>query len=131
MDITVYLPEEIGTKAKSEGLPFSRLLRAAVETELKRRDVVSATLADPQEFELDLEDDEGRPYTGRLIGTVIAEGQDVVVYVTEDERVLIHDESRSTVHQIEDAESELRELLDEEAYLEAMNALGLRPVVNI
>lgn len=37
MDITTYLPDAIGAQAKEAGLPFSRLLRSAVEAELARR----------------------------------------------------------------------------------------------
>jgi len=36
MNITVYLPDDIGKQAKEAGLPFSRLLRKAVESELAK-----------------------------------------------------------------------------------------------
>jgi len=133
VDITVYLPDEIGARAKEADLPFSRLLRAAVEEELNRREAVVETLTDSSEYEvLNLEDNEGRLYTGRLVGTMIAEGRnDVFVYLTDDERVLVHDNRHSKVHEIEDEEAELREWLEEEQYVEAMNALGLQPVVDL
>lgn len=37
MDIGVYLPDDLGAQAKAAKLPFSRMLRAAVEEELKLR----------------------------------------------------------------------------------------------
>lgn len=37
MDIGVYLPDAIGAQAKAAKLPLSRMLRAAVEEELKKR----------------------------------------------------------------------------------------------
>jgi hypothetical protein len=40
MNLTVYLPQEIGAQAKAAGLPFSRLLRNAVTAELKERSVI-------------------------------------------------------------------------------------------
>ena len=36
MNITVYLPDALGAKAKDACLPLSRLLRAAVERELDK-----------------------------------------------------------------------------------------------
>lgn len=38
VDITCYLPDELGAKAKEADLPFSRMLRAAVEAELEKRE---------------------------------------------------------------------------------------------
>jgi post-segregation antitoxin (ccd killing protein) len=39
-----YLPDAIGEQAKQAELPFSRMLRAAVEKELLRRATMTATL---------------------------------------------------------------------------------------
>lgn len=44
MDITVYLPDELGARAKSAKLPFSQLFRAAVERELAERNAESLAI---------------------------------------------------------------------------------------
>jgi len=45
MDIAVYLPDELGARAKQMKLPFSRMLRAAVEEEIRNRDRLRAAVA--------------------------------------------------------------------------------------
>lgn len=44
MDITVYLPDGIGKRAKDAALPFSRLLRDAVATQLDYRDTLAEAI---------------------------------------------------------------------------------------
>ena len=68
MDITVYLPDEIGQRAKEHELNLSRLLRDAVTEELSRRGAVAETLKDSEVYEIELEGDAGY-YTGRITGT--------------------------------------------------------------
>ena len=130
MDLTVYLPDEIGKRAKSAKLNFSRLLRDDVTTELERRKTVSKTLDKPQEFKLDLETkDGGQGYVGRITGALIADDErgECSVYLTNDERVIVYDWKRLDYHEIDDV-SALRDWLeDDEAYFAAMNALGEEP----
>jgi post-segregation antitoxin (ccd killing protein) len=45
VNITVYLPDDLGQRAKDAGLPLSRLLRAAVEKELAERDESASAVA--------------------------------------------------------------------------------------
>jgi hypothetical protein len=132
VDLTVYLPDEIGVEAKEAELNFSRLLRAAVTEELQRRRKVEQSLKDAKEFELALEKD-GRAYKGRLTGARIAshESRDVDVYLTDDERVIVHDIKRGDYWEIEDPGEELRNWLDDESYFEAMGRLGQEPVVDL
>ncbi len=129
VDITVYLPDEIGQRAKEAELPLSRLLRASVEEELYRRATVAEAMKGATELEVDLEDEEGRPYTGRFAGVVLAEDRNATVYLADDERIMVYDDRKCAVHEIDNPEEELRDWLDDDAYVEAIHTLGLRPVV--
>ena len=81
MKVNVYLPDELGQKAKELELPFSQLLQAACQEEIDRQE--RREEGDPEEHELKLENDDG-PYIGRLTGTLIAED----VYITDDDRLI-------------------------------------------
>ncbi len=137
MNINVYLPDDIAKRAKSEELPLSRMLRDAVTEELERRDAMSATLRKTQAYELDLEDEDGGIYTGRITGMMIAEDGDIAVYLTEDKRLIVYDGGnlRYSVlgqHPPATIEEELREWLRaDEAYKEAIAALGLKMVIDL
>jgi post-segregation antitoxin (ccd killing protein) len=131
MDIKVYLPDDIGEQAKEQAINLSRLLRDAVEQELERRKAVQAAIDTPQAFEIDLEDKDGHFYKGRITGAVIAsDGGDVTVYLTDDERVLVHDVGRLDYYEVQDPESEL-EGLPHGLYFEALTALGIQPVIDL
>jgi hypothetical protein len=135
VDITVYLPDELGRKAKEAGINLSRMLRDAVEEEMDRREAVAETLGGAVEHLLECTDEEGRSYTGRLVGSLISDhdagGRNV--YLTEDERVLVHDEDEGWIEEVqqESYEEVLGRLLSNEAYLDAMAALGLKPVIDL
>ena len=132
MDITVYLPNEIGEKAKAAKLNLSGLLREAVTEELERRRIVKATLEKPQVYEVDVEDNDGRRrYTGRITGALIARDGDVTVYLTDDERVLTHNARDSSYWECDDPEEELRDQLSDGSYAEALHALGLKATVDL
>lgn len=133
VDVTVYLPDDVGERAKNEGINLSRTLRDALHDELARRDAMSSALKDTQTHELQLEDKEGNPFTGRIAGTVLAEDvrHDVTVFLTDDERVIVYDERRSQHQIIDDPEDDLRGWLSDGAYTEAMNALGIKAIVDL
>jgi hypothetical protein len=132
MDITVYLPDEIGERAKAAGLNLSRLLRDAAQTELERRAVIATTLGQATEHLLDLEDEGGTPYTGRITGTVIARDDSGTVYLTTDERVILYDFDKLEHWEIDfdfpevSVEDQLGDL-----YVEVMRALGKNPVIDL
>ena len=130
MDITIYLPDELGERAKREGINLSRMLRDELAVELQRRATMAQTLNSPHTFELSLER-EGEGYVGRVTGKRIAEGHYVEVFLTDDERVLLYDESRSDYWVIEDPAEELRDCLDDDEYARALAALGLTVVVDL
>lgn len=133
MDITVYLPDEIGQRAKAAELNLSGLLRAAVSDELERRAQVTKTLTEPQTYEIYLEDRDGRGYKGRITGAMLVRtNDDIEVYLTDDERVIVYDENKTEHWELDNPVAELRDWLVSDAdYAEAMKALGESPVIDL
>ena len=82
------------------------------------------TLERSQVYKLDFEDEEGNAIIGRVIGWEIAESDDVRVFLTEDERVLLYDEGRSNYWTLKDPKEDLRDWLDDEEYLRALTRMG-------
>jgi hypothetical protein len=138
MNINVYLPDDLGERAKAAELPLSQLLRQAVQEELERREAVASTLTESQTYELELEGDSGG-YTGRITGRWIAESSSgVVVYMTDDERVIAYDAPNLRYFTLTDDPSMdldegLRNWLapDDAAYISACSALGIKPVLDL
>jgi uncharacterized protein YmfQ (DUF2313 family) len=126
VDITIYLPDELGQWAKAEGLNLSRMLRDAITNEQHRRDAVNKTLDNVKVHELPLED--GR--VGRLTGKLIADDGRWTVYLTEDERVLVYDQRAERVDEVQNPQEELRGL-DGEAYAAVADAFGFRAIVDL
>ena len=131
MDITVYLPEDIGQWAKTKNLNLSRLLREAVERLRTEEQEMESTLKGAELVKLPVEDRDGRSYTLRFTGVALAEHRTGEVYLTDDERVIVYDSDKSDYSVVEDAEEELRGLLDFDAYIETMNSLGISPEVDL
>jgi hypothetical protein len=52
------------------------------------------------------------------------------VYVKEDGDFVVYDAARCRKADARDAD-ELRELVDDDTYIEAMNAIGVTPVIDI
>ncbi len=125
MDITIYLPDEIGRRAKKADLPLSRMLRDAVEEELRHRAAVEELSKGAKQYLLDVEDDHAA-YTARLTGTLISED----VYLTDDERLFVYDAQKLQLVQVHNPE-DLVDWLDTENYVQAMTTLGLTPVVDV
>ena len=142
MDITVYLPDELGARAKEAEINMSRTLRDAVTDKLGRIEAVAELMEGATKHELSLEDDDGRAYTGRIVGTSIVynERNDVEVFVTEDGRLIIYDGEGQAYYdhgQVAEADrGEVGEVLrnrlqDNDQYLEAMGELGWEAVVDL
>ena len=131
MDITVYLPDATGAWAKERQLNLSALLRGAVEAEMEQAKAVAAAVDGMEPQRIELENDNGDAYTGRFVGKLLAQGRGADVYLTEDERVLVHDTERGRVAPVEDAGEDLRTLLDDDAYVAACAALGIQPEIDI
>jgi hypothetical protein len=132
VDITVYLPDEIGTKAKEAKLNLSALLRVAVVDELEREAIVAKTLGDSTVHEMTVEDDEGRGMVDvRLHGASLAAEQDgTAAFLTEDERLVVYDDRRHQLVWLTD-EEDLRQWLSGRNYVKAMAALGKKAVIDI
>jgi post-segregation antitoxin (ccd killing protein) len=94
VDVTIYLPDKIGSQAKEAGLNLSRMLRDAVTDELERRATVSKTLEELRTYELEVEDADGRVYTGRIVGTEIAAEGVLRVFLTDDDRVVVYNANK-------------------------------------
>lgn len=133
MDITIYLPDALGRRAKHAKLPLSRMLRDAVTEELERLATLAETLSRTETIRLELVDDNGLGFIGRFRGTRIAEQDETTVYLTEDERVVAHNRENAA-HAIMDrmeAQNELDCWLEGEAYIRAMSALGLKAIIDL
>jgi len=138
MDITIYLPNELGERAKREEINLSRMLRDALIGEFERRSAVEDTLDKAQTFELALENQNGDHYTGRITGARIAVGPECSVYLTDDERVIAHDEDRLDYYEMGDSDPAewLAEWLQPgrngfEEYMQALSTLGITPKVDL
>jgi len=138
MDITVYLPDELGKWAKEHDLNLSRMLRDAVEAEKRRREATATLAAGAATHKLDVREPDGYgggdDITVRFHGTLIAT-QDISgygsteVYRGDDGKVYVHD-FEGQLHR--DIESDaLREIVDEPTYIEAMRALGEKVVIDV
>jgi hypothetical protein len=133
VDFTVYLPDEIGQRVKDEGLE-----------ELARRDGLTKLLEPGVEvYELELEDEEGTPYVGRIKGRRIVGDEKTGIYATTDGR-LIGYQSESfgggygTYDVLNDPPEGLSEkaeryiyLLPEDEQLRAWATLGQVPVIDL
>jgi hypothetical protein len=135
MNITVYLPDEVGERAKAAELPLSRLLRDAVISELDRRTAMTRTLVLSETHELDLQDGEGRAYTGRITGAMLALESDkhhhAEVYLTDDERVILYDMHKRSYSVLDDPVEQLRDALSLATYSGVLRDLGETPVIDL
>ncbi len=135
MDITVYLPDELGTWAREHDLHLSRMLREAVEIEKRRRDASAALAAETTTHELAVSEPGGAgDYTARLHGVLIATqhlgGGSIDVYAGEDDKMYLHYTADGRLRR--DVEPEqLRQYVDEPTYIKAMRALGEDAVIDI
>lgn len=132
MDITLYLPDDLGQWAKAQdGLNLSKLFRAAVIDLRERTEATERTLAESDVHELDALDDDGVSYTARLHGAVIGgDPEDLVstAYLLDDGRVVVFDGERLVFLRDPD---EMREWLDPGEFVKAMAAVGRRAVIDV
>jgi post-segregation antitoxin (ccd killing protein) len=129
MDITVDLPDEIGQWAKESGINLSQTLRAELEAERSRRDTVAGTLADSAEHQIHVAET-GLDYV--LHGALIAQDydHDVEAYLGEDERIYVYDAGQQRLHEV-DSPQDLGAWLADGLYVDAMRALGQKPILHL
>jgi hypothetical protein len=115
VDVTIYLPDEIGAWAKNQELPLSRMLREAVEDERRRRDAAARLAAEAKTYMLDVREPDGDGSTE--------------VYRGEDGKVYVHDFEGQLSRDLDPGS--LREIVDVATYVKAMRALGQVPVIDV
>lgn len=134
MDITIYLPDELGQWAKSDpSVNLSRMLRDELESLRAERRAVAKAISDAKPFKREVEDKDGRRFKLRFTGVRLAveNRRDVEVFLTDDERVLVYDGEKLDYSVVDDAEGELRDLLADDQYIDVMNALGITPEIDL
>lgn len=138
MKVNIYLPDDLGHRAKQAGLNLSRMLRDAAESELEKRDAMNAAIGDEEVYEFTLLDDDELEYTARVTGKLIAgdDPENVGVYLTSDKRVLaVYPDQRSYSelgHAGDDLLEDLRSSgLQGWEVAEACRALGIKPVIDL
>ena len=141
MDITVYLPDDLGKWAKEHDLGLSRMLREAVEAEKRRREAVADLAAEATIHELAAREPhevagDGPDIDVRLHGTLIAtedvsDGQaSTEVYLGKDGKLYVHD-FLGVFHR-DVAPGDLRKYLEHDTtYINAMHAIGQVPVIDV
>jgi hypothetical protein len=86
--------------------------------------------------EVGIETPEGTPVVGRITGKCITGvGRTVAAYLTQDGRVLVHDDRRSRVYDVSDDPVKafkgwFRDA-DPEAFANAMEAIGENPEIDL
>jgi hypothetical protein len=138
MDITIYLPDELGKWAKEHDLGLSRMLRDAVEDEKQRRDAEAALAEGAATHKLDVREPNGYggsdDITVRLHGTLIAKQRisghgSTEVYMGQDGKIYVHDFQGELHRNVEP--DDLGEFVTGSTYIEAMRTLGAEPVVDV
>jgi len=133
VDITVYLPDEVAQRAKAQNVNLSRVLRDALTVQFAEEDAVSATLEQARTVTLELRTDEGRAYRGRMEATLIGEDATTgsAVYLRRNGEVIAYREEDHRFRTVADPASELVAVLPTNAYIAAMDALGIVPEVDL
>lgn len=91
MNVTVYLPDEIGQKAKAVDLNFSRLLRNAIEDEMQKIATAEKHLREEStEIDLPLYDEDGNDYVGTFEGRKLGEVGIEAYYMKDDGDVVVY-----------------------------------------
>jgi post-segregation antitoxin (ccd killing protein) len=131
VDITIYLPDELGERAKRETINFSRMLRDALVAHFEEVDTVTRTLENAEEVVLALEDAEGRRYKGRFTAARLSDSDDPEVYLTTDGTVVLYRPGQLRYTTAQNPEEDLRGLLSDENYVAVMDALGIEATVDL
>lgn len=146
MKKNVYLPNDLAAVVDERGISLSRLTQRAVHAELARLDAIADTTSTAQTYELNF-----GGFVGRIEGVEIADSdmapsdsllakaeklearrKHVRVYLLNDGRVLVYFvEERGYQDATEDPQQVLRPLLPNDAYVKAMNALGITPTIDL
>jgi hypothetical protein len=94
-------------------------------------DAMNETISGAQPVLLDLEDKDGMPYHGRIAGTLLGESGDLSFYVTKSRKFLVYDAGKGRYWVVANLETDLRGMLHDDAYADAMDALGIIPTIDL
>jgi len=94
MNITVYLPDELGHRAKDAELPFSRLLRDAVTEELQRvaelKRLEETSEAEVRTYTLKVPEKNGDDWLARIRAKRIVATDGLDVFHTDKDDIVIY-----------------------------------------
>jgi post-segregation antitoxin (ccd killing protein) len=131
-DVTVRLDVGLREKARELDINLSRLLEETLREEVERRETIAETLEGSEAIRLNLEDEEGRRYVGKFTGKELGAGDDVVIYLADDERIIAYDLAKreySVIDDLGDLENWLPR--DPGVLAEVLHALGEAPELDI
>src|SRR4051812_11353995 len=107
-DVTVRIDTELRAKARELEINLSRMLEDELRAEIERRETVAEWLSGGVEVhELDLVGRDGDEYVGRFTGKLIVRDSVHDVYVTDDERVLLHNVDDADCYEVKDPQVDL------------------------
>lgn len=130
MDITVYLPDDLGQWAKESKINMSRMLRDQIQVERDRRQAVAGILADSKTTELPVEDEDVGYCTMRMHGTSLVRDGDFEVFLGQDEKLYLYDGEKLKLHSDVEA-ADLHRWLVEPAVYQVLRRLGVKPVFDV
>jgi len=140
MDIAVYLPDELGARAKAAGLKFSALLRKAVTDELDRRQAIQRAREGVRVHRLAVYDDHADGfYDVDLVAAEIgyAENAKATAYLLDDGRVALYeDDNEGKLRIFENSADVGEDVLAGFGFaprevVHVIHALGRRPTIEI
>jgi post-segregation antitoxin (ccd killing protein) len=142
MDITVYLPDELGRWAKDQDINLSATLREALNAERDRRDWIAEGEFEPHSLRID---DGNGVYTARLHAKELATDLrgESTLFLAEDEGVYLYhagaeklygfdaDDTGPVEYVDDDGLAGLQDSLDGAFYVALMRALGKDAVIDM
>jgi post-segregation antitoxin (ccd killing protein) len=156
MNFNLYLPDEIGQRAKADDLNLSRMLRKAVTAEFERRDAIAEALSDTQTYEFEWKTEELGDHTARITGRQIWPDWEVgpadhlAIYLKEDGCVVLvypieqswdviapHQdllqalENAHVPDRIDDSSMNSSSMNSVAEFMELCRRLGVRPVIDL
>ena len=129
MNVTIYLPNEVGKWAKEQDLPLSRMLREAVKSEKRRREAHASVAAEgfTRVEVYDNERERDVAFQGRRIGSSYDFEADA--YLSPKEAIAVYDAMEHTLY-VYDTYAQLAEDkgVPQDLVAEVAEALGERYV---
>lgn len=92
---------------------------------------METTVENAELVKLPIEDQHGRRYTIRFAGTRLAYAGNIEVYQTDDERFIVYDAHHLNYSEVDDPEEDLPDWLNQDEYIDVMNALGVTPEIDL